>query len=73
MERKEELKRLKELNKNEYERLVDELMLNKLEANILKMRIQNKSIVEMSLENNISTTTVSRIIKHIKDKMINTI
>lgn len=69
-QRKEELKKLENLNKREYLYLVDELMLNELEANILKMKIQNKSIVEMSLENNISTATVSRIIKKIKNKII---
>ena len=65
-----ELKRLRELNKKEYEYLVDELLLNELEAKILKMKIQDKSIVEMSMENNISTASVSRIIKKIKNKII---
>ena len=68
-EKKYELENLKNLNKKEYEYLVDELMLNDLQAKILKMRIQDKSIVEMSLENNISTSSVSRIIKKIKNKM----
>lgn len=68
--KREELGKLKELNKREYDYLVDELMLNELEAKILKMKIQNKSIVEMSMENNISTATVSRIIKRIKNKII---
>lgn len=67
--KREELGKLKELNKREYDYLVDELMLNELEAKILKMKIQNKSIVEMSMENNISTATVSRIIKRIKNKI----
>lgn len=66
---RKELENLKELNKSEYEYLVEELMLNDLEANILKMRIQNKSIVEMSMENNISTASVSKIIKKIKNKI----
>lgn len=68
--KREELGKLKELNKREYDYLVDELMLNELEAKILKMKIQNKSIVEMSMENNISTATVSRIVKRIKNKII---
>lgn len=67
--KKEELGNLKGLNKKEYEYLVEELMLNDLEANILKMRIQDKSIVEMSLDKNISTASVSRIIKKIKNKI----
>ena len=69
-QRKKELEKLENLNKREYLFLVDELMLNDLEANILKMKIQNKSIVEISLENNISTATVSRIVKKIKNKII---
>ena len=68
--KKEELENLKELNKSEYDYLVEELMLNDLEAKILKMRIQNKSIVEMSMKNNISTSSVSKIIKKIKRKII---
>ena len=67
--KKEELKNLKVLNKSEYDFLVEELMLNELEANILKMRIQNKSIVEMSMKNKVSTATVSKIIKKIKNKI----
>lgn len=68
-EKNYELENLKGLNKKEYEYLVEELMLNELEANILKMRIQDKSIIQMSLDNNISTASVSRIIKKIKNKI----
>lgn len=67
---KKELRKLKELNKSEYEFICDECMLNELEAKILKMRIQDKSIVEMSIENNISTSKVSLIIKKIKKKIM---
>ena len=64
-----ELGNLKELNKSEYEFLCDELLLDELEQKILLMRIKNKSIIEMSMENHISTTKVSKIIKKIKNKI----
>ena len=69
MEKGKELENLKELNKSEYEFLCDELLLNELEQKILLMRIKNKSIIEMSMENHISTTKVSKIIKKIKNKI----
>lgn len=69
MEKGKELGNLKELNKSEYEFLCDELLLNELEQKILLMRIKNKSIIEMSMENHISTTKVSKIIKKIKNKI----
>ena len=69
-EKKQALGKLQELNKSEYEFICEECMLNELEAKILKMRIQEKSIVEMSIENNISTSKVSLIIKKIKKKMM---
>jgi hypothetical protein len=69
MEKEKELGNLKELNKSEYEFLCDELLLNELEQKILLMRIKNKSIIEMSMENHISTTKVSKIIKKIKNKI----
>lgn len=69
MEKGKELGNLKELNKSEYKFLCDELLLNELEQKILLMRIKNKSIIEMSMENHISTTKVSKIIKKIKNKI----
>lgn len=69
-ERKKALGKLQELNKSEYDFICEECMLNELEAKILKMRIQEKSIVEMAMENNISTSKVSLIIKKIKKKMM---
>ena len=69
MGKEKELGNLKELNKSEYEFLCDELLLDELEQKILLMRIKNKSIVEMSMENHISTTKVSKIIKKIKNKI----
>ena len=69
MEKGKELGNIKELNKSEYEFLCDELLLNELEQKILLMRIKNKSIIEMSMENHISTTKVSKIIKKIKNKI----
>lgn len=69
MGKEKELGNLKELNKSEYEFLCDELLLDELEQKILLMRIKNKSIIEMSMENHISTTKVSKIIKKIKNKI----
>lgn len=69
MGKEKELGNLKELNKSEYEFLCDELLLNELEQKILLMRIKNKSIIEMSMENHISTAKVSKIIKKIKNKI----
>jgi hypothetical protein len=66
---KKELENIKELNKNEYEYLCDILLLNDLEKKILLDRIQEKSLVQMSMENNISTTKVSKIIRKIKNKI----
>jgi hypothetical protein len=66
---KKELENIKELNKSQYEYLCEELLLNDLEKKILLDRIKDKSIIEMSMENNISTTKVSRIIKKIKNKI----
>ena len=70
MEKEKELGNLKELNKTEYEFLCDELLLNELEQKILLMRIKNNSIIEMSMENHISTTKVSKIIKKIKNHKV---
>lgn len=69
MEKGKELGKLKELNKSEYEFLCEELLLDELEKKILLMRIKNKSIVEMSMENHISTTKASKIIRKIKNKI----
>jgi DNA-directed RNA polymerase specialized sigma subunit len=66
---KKELENLKNLNKSQYEYLCEELLLNDLEKKILLMRIQDKSLIQMSMENSISTAKVSRIIKKIKNKI----
>lgn len=61
---------VKNLNKSEYEFLCEELLLNDLEKAILLARIQEKTIVQMSMENNICTTKVSKVIRKIKKKII---
>ena len=58
-----------EFNKYEYEKIVDDLMLNKELAKILEMRIQGYSITQMSLELNLSEPTISRRIKVLKNKI----
>lgn len=59
-----------EFTKDEYENLCEKLMLDDDYRKIFKMRIQNKSIVEMAIELNTSTSTISRkldkLVKKIK-------
>lgn len=58
-----------ELNKKEYEKLVNDLMLNEELAKILEMRIQEYSITQMALELNLSEPTINRRIKELKKKI----
>ena len=58
-----------ELNKKEYEKLVNDLMLNEELAKILEMRIQGYSITQMALELNLSEPTINRRIKELKKKI----
>lgn len=58
-----------ELNKKEYEKLVNDLMLNEELAKILEMRIKGMSITQMALALNLSEPTISRRIKELKKKI----
>ena len=58
-----------DFTKAEYEQIIDKLMLNDEMSSILKLRIQNNSITQISMKLNISESTVSRRIKKLK-KMI---
>lgn len=58
-----------DFSKEEYEQIIDKLMLNEEMAKILEYRIKNYSIVEISLKMNMSTATVNRRIKKLKNKI----
>ena len=58
-----------DLTKDEYEELKDKLMLNDELSKILEMKIKGCSIVQMSMELNISERTVSRRIDKLKKKI----
>jgi len=58
-----------DFTKTEYEYLKEELMLNEEYAAILELKIKGYSIVEISMELNISTATVSRRLKTIINKI----
>lgn len=58
-----------DLTKEEYETIKNKLMLNEEMSKIFEMKIKGCSIVEMSMELNISESTISRRVKKLK-KMI---
>lgn len=58
-----------DFTKDEYEYLREKLMLNEEMSKILEMKIQNKSIVQMSMELNVSESTISRRIDKLKKKI----
>lgn len=58
-----------DLTKEEYEIIKNKLMLNEEMSKIFEMKIKGCSIVEMSMELNISESTISRRVKKLK-KMI---
>lgn len=62
-----------EFTKQEYEELKEKLMLNEELSKIFEMKIKGYSIVQMSLELNISESTVSRRIKQLKKKIAKTL
>lgn len=59
-----------DFTKDEYEHLKEKLMLNEEMSKILEMKIKNKSIVEMSMELNVSESTISRRIDKLKKKIM---
>lgn len=58
-----------DLTREEYNELIDKLMLNEFQKRILEYHIKDFSIVEMSIKENCSESTISREIKKIKNKI----
>ena len=58
-----------DFTKDEYEMLKEKLMLNEELSQILEMKIKRYSIVQMSIELNLSESTVNRRIKELKKKI----
>ena len=59
-----------DFTKEEYELLKEQLMLDDELAKILEMKIKNYSITKMSLELNMSVSSVNRRIKRLKKKIM---
>jgi DNA-binding NarL/FixJ family response regulator len=59
-----------EFTKEEYEELVDKLMLNEELSKILEMKIKGCSIIEISMKLNLSESTVKRRINKLKKKIL---
>ena len=59
-----------DFTKEEYERLKEQLMLDDELSKILEMKIKNYSITKMSLELNMSVSSVNRRIKKLKKKIM---
>lgn len=58
-----------DLNRKEYDLLKEKLMLNEEMSKILEFKIKGYSITKMSLELNMSESTISRRIKQLKKKI----
>ena len=58
-----------DFTKEEYEQIKEQLMLNEELSKILEMKIKNYSITKMSLELNMSVSSVNRRIKQLKNKI----
>ena len=59
-----------DFTKEEYEQLKEQLMLDDELAKILEMKIKNYSITKMSLELNMSISSINRRIKRLKKKIM---
>ena len=59
-----------DFTKEEYEQLKEQLMLDEELSKILEMKIKNYSITKMSLELNMSISSVNRRIKRLKKKIM---
>ena len=59
-----------DFTKEEYEQLKEQLMLDEELSKILEMKIKNYSITKMSLELNMSVSSVNRRIKRLKKKIM---
>ena len=62
-----------EFTEEEYKDIVKKAMLNEELAQIFKMKIQNYSIVKISMEMHLSVRTVNRRINVLKKKIIKVI
>jgi DNA-binding Lrp family transcriptional regulator len=58
-----------DFTKEEYEQLKEQLMLNEELSKILEMEIKNYSITKMSIELNMSVSSINRRIKKLKNKI----
>lgn len=59
-----------DFTKEEYEQLKEELMLDEELSKILEMKIKNYSITKMSIELNMSVSSINRRIKRLKKKIM---
>lgn len=62
-----------EFTRDEYEEIVKKAMLNEEMAKIFEMKIKDYSITKISVEMNMSESTVNRRIKQLKKKIMKVI
>ena len=62
-----------DLTKEEYEKLKEKLMLNEELSKILEYKIKGYSITKMSIELNMSESSINRRIKTLKKKIMKVI
>lgn len=58
-----------DLTREEYDELINKLMLNEFQERILEYRIKEYSITKMAMLENCSESTISREINKIKNKI----
>lgn len=58
-----------DLTREEYNELINKLMLNEFQERILEYRIKEYSITKMSILEHCSESTINREIKKIKNKI----
>lgn len=58
-----------DLTREEYDKLINKLMLNEFQERILEYRIKEYSITKMSILEHCSESTINREIKKIKNKI----
>lgn len=61
--------KFKDFTKTDFDNICRECMLNELECNILKEKIEGNTNVQISIFHNMGLSTVNDKIKHIKQKM----
>lgn len=59
-----------DFTKEEYDSIKDRLMLNEEMSKIFEMKIKGYSITKMSMELNMSESSISRRIKQLKKKLM---